>query len=164
MVPFMTGQFRDSEAGKVFLNALDAGISKGEPAPPPPVAPAPPPERQINAASVEARQVVDTFTPAFRKATGSDGIQTWPLNSTYFATTETAQWVADKYGTGEVIEVPFGGVGGIYTASAKEYHIRLADGSLVNAGILAGYYERNPPDQFPGLADKLIRAQLGGAG
>jgi len=32
---------------------------------------------------------------------------------------------------------------------------------MVNAGILAGYYERNPESQFPGLADKLIRSQLG---
>jgi len=77
------------------------------------------------------------------------------------ATSETAQWIANKYGDGSVVEVPFGGVGGMFTASAQEYHIKLADGSLVNAGILAGYYQRNPPDQFPGLADKLIRGQLG---
>ena len=83
------------------------------------------------------------------------------MNSAYFATTETAQWIATKYGTGEIVEVPFGGNGGVFSASANEYHIKLRDGRLVNAGILAGYYERNPPNKFPGLADKLIRGQLG---
>jgi hypothetical protein len=101
------------------------------------------------------------FSPAFRKATGSDGTLTWNLNPTYFATKDTAQWIATKYGTGEVIEAPFGGVGGIFSASALEYHIRLPDGREVNAGILAGYYDRNPPDKFPGLAEKLIKSQLG---
>ena len=169
MVPFMTGQFRDSAAGKAFFEFVRykgfrsaggapavgsrAGFSESD-----------------NCRFNRCRQVLDggsdalassSFVPAFRKATGSDGVQTWPLNSTYFASTETAQWIANKYGSGEVVEVPFGGVGGIFTASANEYHIKLADGGLVNAGILAGYYERNPPDQFPGLADKLIRAQLG---
>jgi hypothetical protein len=60
-----------------------------------------------------------------------------------------------------VIETPFGGSGGPYAASANEYQIKMADGRTVNAGILAGYYARNPESQFPGLADKLIRGQLG---
>ena len=106
------------------------------------------------------------FTPAFRSATGSTAVGadvqiTWNLNSNYFATKETAQWIANKYGTGEVIEAPFAGAGGLFTASANEFHIKLKDGREVNAGILAGYYERNPPDKFPGLADKLIKNQLG---
>ena len=102
------------------------------------------------------------FVPVFRTATITDGVQVWGLNHTYFATRETAQWIANQYGTGQVVEVPFGGNGGPYSASATEYHIKLADGRLVNAGILAGYYERNPETLFPGLADKLIRAQLAG--
>lgn len=106
------------------------------------------------------------FVPAFRTAIGS-GVDnegnpvSWNLNSTYFATKDTAQWIANKYGTGKVIEVPFGGSGGPFSASANEYAIQLADGRQVNAGILAGYYARNPEDKFPGLADKLIRGQLG---
>jgi hypothetical protein len=106
------------------------------------------------------------FVPTFRTATGSgignDGNPvSWSLNRTYFASKESAQWIANKYGAGQVIEVPFGGAGGPFSASANEYHIKLADGRTVNAGILAGYYERNPEDKFPGLAEKLIRNQLG---
>jgi hypothetical protein len=101
------------------------------------------------------------FVPTFRTATVTDGVSVWPLNHNYFATKDTAQWIANKYGTGQVIETPFGGNGGPFAASANEYQIKMADGRTVNAGILAGYYERNPESQFPGLADKLIRGQLG---
>jgi hypothetical protein len=125
---------------------------------------------QVNANVADLRQLFSglpaatadlSFVPTFRTATGTDGLQTWSLNRTYFASLETAQWIANRYGTGQTIEVPFGGAGGPFSASANEYHIKLADGRLVNAGILAGYYERNPERLFPGLADKLIRAQLG---
>jgi hypothetical protein len=101
------------------------------------------------------------FIPAFRPATVTDGSAVWALNHDYFATKDTAQWIANKYGTGQVIETPFEGSGGPFAASATEFQIKLADGRTVNAGILAGYYERNPETQFPGLADKLIRGQLG---
>ena len=101
------------------------------------------------------------FVPTFRAATVTDGVNVWPLNSNYFASHDTAQWIANKYGTGQVIETPFEGSGGPFSASANEYQIKMADGRTVNAGILAGYYERNPESQFPGLADKLIRGQLG---
>src|SRR3954466_13977578 len=66
--------------------------------------------RQLFGASSVAPAVTATapgadppFTPAFRSATGTDGQFTWNLNSNYFATKETAQWIANKYGTGEVI-------------------------------------------------------------
>jgi hypothetical protein len=108
-----------------------------------------------------ATPVNPPFVPSFRTATVTDGVNVWGLNSNYFATKDTAQWIANKYGTGQVIETPFEGSGGPYAASANEYQIKMADGRTVNAGILAGYYERNPESQFPGLADKLIRGQLG---
>ena len=108
-----------------------------------------------------ATPVDPPFVPSFRTATVTDGVNVWALNPNYFATQDTAQWIANKYGTGQVIETPFEGSGGPFSASANEYQIRMADGRTVNAGILAGYYQRNPESQFPGLADKLIRAQLG---
>jgi hypothetical protein len=101
------------------------------------------------------------FVPTFRTATITDGVNVWGLNPNYFASRDTAQWIANKYGTGQVIETPFEGSGGPFAASANEYQIKMADGRTVNAGILAGYYQRNPESQFPGLADKLIRGQLG---
>src|SRR5215471_15890952 len=44
------------------------------------------------------------FVPSFRTATITDGRSVWPLNSTYFASKDTAQWIANKYGTGQVFE------------------------------------------------------------
>lgn len=104
---------------------------------------------------------VVNFIPHFRKVTGTDGTNTWPLSEEYFADISTAQYMADKYGTGELVEVPFGGSGGIFTASDKEYHVKFKSGRTVNAGVMAAFYLRNPETAFPGLAEKLLRAQLG---
>src|SRR5579872_2661528 len=124
------------------------------------------PEPKLGVASpltTAPRQVLGgaPFVPAFRQATVTDGSSLWALNHDYFATRDTAQWIANKYGTGEVVETQFEGSGGPFAASAQEFQVKLADGRMVNAGILAGYYERNPETQFPGVADKLIRNQLG---
>ncbi len=103
------------------------------------------------------------FVPAFRAATGTDGQISWPLNSQYFASEETALEIARRYGDGgeaKYEEVPFGGVGGLFAASANEYHIRVK-GELKNAGLIAAFFERNPEDKFPGVADSLIRKALG---
>ncbi|HTM49068.1 MAG TPA: hypothetical protein VL285_10320, partial [Bryobacteraceae bacterium] len=116
--------------------------------------------RQNSAAQAASPAAGPNFVPIFRAATITDGVQTWGLNHTYFATRETAQWIASRYGTGEVVELPFGGSNGPFSASATEFHVKLPNGRLVNAGMLAGYYERNPEALFPGLAEKLIRNQL----
>lgn len=81
----------------------------------------------------------------------------WSLNPDYFATEQTAQYIADKFGTGQIIQVPFGGTGGPYTSSAEEYDIVLQNGATVNAGMLADYYVRMPEAQCPGLADTMIQ-------
>lgn len=101
------------------------------------------------------------FVPQYRLAIGSDGQMSWPLpDSDYFATRETAQLMANRYGDGTVTEVDFGGTGGLFTCSEKELHITV-NGELKNAGLIAAYYKRNPEDRFPGVADKLIRQVLG---
>ncbi len=82
------------------------------------------------------------------------------LNPAYFATRATAEWMARKYGTGEVVETPYEGNGGPYLANANEFQIRLKNGKLTNAGTLADYYRRMPEDQFPGVADAMIRSVL----
>ena len=81
------------------------------------------------------------------------------LNPIYFATPETAQWIANKYGTGEVVARPYDATGGPYTANGTEYYIRLQDGGLVNAGLLADYYQRMPAAE----ADRIISQGLGEA-
>ena len=150
-IPFMTGQFKDEHP----LFSVETALAE--------YAAANAAKRQVVATPPVISQIVadPPFVPEFRKATGTDGVISWSLNSTYFATKETAQWIADKFGAGEVVEVPFSGNGGIFASDAKELHVKLRDGRLVNAGLLAAYYERNPPDKFPGLAELLIRNVLG---
>lgn len=103
-----------------------------------------------------------SFIPEYRLVFASDGFNTWPIdNDNYFATMDTAKEMAKRYGINQIIvEVPFGGSGGMYTVSENEYHINLANGDTLNAGILADFFRRNPEDTAPGVADKLIRGQL----
>jgi len=121
---------------------------------PQPAAPTAPAETQTPAAPSAP------FVPQFLtnvQETSAMGGGPWPLNQAYFATQETAQFIADKFGTGQIVQVPFGGTGGPYAASAEEYHIVLPNGATVNAGLLADYYARMPEAQFPGLADIMIQ-------
>jgi len=126
-------------------------------------APAPASSQPAAAASTEVPPAADgstPFVPQFMtnvEETSSMGGGPWPLNPAYFATQQTAQYLADKFGTGQIVQVPFGGTGGPYAASAEEYHIVLPNGATVNAGLLADYYVRMPESQFPGLADTMIQ-------
>jgi hypothetical protein len=84
----------------------------------------------------------------------------WPLNPDYFATQQTAQYIANQFGTGQVIQVPYGGNGGPYAATSEEYDVVLQNGATVNAGLLADYYVRMPESQCPGLADTMIQQAI----
>jgi hypothetical protein len=114
----------------------------------------------LPASPAAATSVQPPFVPVFQGATVTDGTNVWQLNPTYFADPATAQWIANKYGTGQVVQTPFFDGGGPYSASASMNQIVLANGDKVNAGILAAYYARNPESEFPGLADTLIQSQL----
>ena len=128
---------------------------------PQPAAPAASTETQTPAADPAP------FVPQFMtnvQETSSMGGGPWPLNPAYFATQQTAQYIADKFGTGQIVQVPFGGTGGPYAASAEEYHVVLPNGATVNAGLLADYYVRMPEAQFPGLADTMIQMAVATSG
>lgn len=101
------------------------------------------------------------FRPSFLLAFGFDSISglQFPLNYQLFADAATAQFVADRYGTGKTREVDFFGPGP-YGADKKMIEFQLLDDRWVNAGAIAKYYENNPEDQFPGVADKLIKGVL----
>ncbi len=48
--------------------------------------------------AAEAQQPEASFVPSFRAATGATpGYDVWSLNRTYFASPQTAQWIANKY-------------------------------------------------------------------
>lgn len=105
--------------------------------------------------------VTPPFVPGFRDVQVFDSwLGTFTLlNKYYFADHATAEWIAKKYGDGNVYEEDVYGPGP-YSATGKYFMTKIADGRFVNAGVLASFYDRNPEAQFPGLADKLIRAEL----
>lgn len=101
---------------------------------------------------------IPTFRLVFRSFLGSAQV---PMDHSYFASAETAQWLSNKYGTGEVIRKDSAAVSWACSVTDQEYHIRLKNGELVNAGFLATIYEDNPEDNYPGLADRMIRTAIG---
>ena len=120
---------------------------------------APPAAQPATAASAESQApFVPQFLTNVQVLSSMGGSE--PLNPAYFATQETAQYIADKFGTGKIVQVPWGGTGGPYAATAQEYHIVLPNGATVNAGLLADYYVRMPEAQFPGLADTMIQMAI----
>jgi len=98
-------------------------------------------------------QVINSFTG-----------QSTELNPMYFATSETAQYIASKFGTGEVREEAAYGEGNPYSSTASQYYIQTPNGQWLNAGLLADYYQRMPESQWPGLADQEIRAAIAQGG
>lgn len=82
----------------------------------------------------------------------------------YFATSETAQHLADKFGTGQVKEEAAYSPGNPYYSSASLYYIETPNGQWLNAGLLAETYVRMPEAQWPGLADQEIRNAIAQAG
>lgn len=115
------------------------------------------------------RPQVAGFVPAFIQGTvavdnGQGQLIVTPLSpgepfNSQLATLGTAQFLADKFGNGKVVEVPFGFIGARMSPD-KAYHIQLKDDRTVNAGALASFYIRDPEDQFPGVAENMIRAML----
>lgn len=103
------------------------------------------------------------FVPSFEQATlsgGYDGAK-YALNPDFFASQETAEWIANKYGTGELVALKVGGeAAGVFGADKDQLNFRTHDGRLINAGYIAAFYARNPEDRFPGVADSLIRNLL----
>lgn len=119
----------------------------GIPAPPaPPAAPGPP-----------------EFIPAYEKHTIKSALGgEWPINEIYFASKDTAEYLAKKFGASVVMR-PFGGNGGPYKATADERWLSFPDGLAVNAGMLASYYTRNPESRVSGYAERQIWEALGRA-
>ncbi len=102
-----------------------------------------------------------SFKPVFKKAVGydSDGNR-YLMNDYYYADEATAQWISGRWGTGKTREVSLLGPGP-FSVDTKMFEAELKDGTWVNAGILAAFYDRNNEDLFPGVAEALVSSQLG---
>jgi hypothetical protein len=82
-----------------------------------------------------------------------------PLRDLWWATKQTADELAKRYGAETVGMPPY------YPAKwarvgfepALMWYLRFPDDTLINAGYLADYFRRNPEAEHPGLADKYVR-------
>jgi len=109
--------------------------------------------------------------PEFLKATIYDGRtgDKYPANTDYFATESTALWIAETYGDGKLSQSDLLGTGPFYCDTKMQMFSFTPpypgkgdppEPRWLNAGIYAAYYKRNPQDLYPGVADKLIKAEL----
>jgi len=107
--------------------------------------------------------IVPQFLPAFSTLEGSGPTA---ANRLYWASQSTAQELADRFGAVVVSKPAFFE----YTWArltfepATQFYLEFPNGKFYNAGELAGYFQRNPEDKFPGLAEKMARQILVGAG
>ncbi len=110
-----------------------------------------------------SNNTLSDFQPTFEQAAvhGPYGGEQL-LNSDYFATQETAEWIMKRFGAVAVFFKPYEGTGGGYTAPQERW-LRFSDGTEMNAGNLAAYFVRNPEKDFPGLAEKFVWALVHGA-
>ncbi len=105
------------------------------------------------------------FVPGFEQqyiyvTNNSGGRDKYPLNKYYFATQVTTEELVKRYGFHAILFVPFGGSGGPNAATAMERHVVCSNGVDFNAGLLASFYDLNPEEKFPNVADNLIRKEI----
>jgi len=88
------------------------------------------------------------------------GGATQPTNKYYFATLDTANKVCALLGCTRVYEAnPCNEGGGPVNCSAPERICAFPTGDK-NCGFLAGYWDRNPDNLYPGVALNLARADM----
>ncbi len=85
------------------------------------------------------------FVPTYEPAQFAFGIDMIPrqLTETQFATRETAQWMASKFGADHIAQVPWIGSGGPIKSDAKQWFLVWSDGFAQCAGDLAKVYTQN---------------------
>lgn len=109
-------------------------------------------------APVPAPQPV--FIPAFEQGvTIKSPWGTWPVNADYFATSDTAFVLCKRLQCSFVFEQACSMGGGPFVCTKPE-RMLVINGIPFNAGVLAAFYARNPEKDFPGLADKLVAAEI----
>ncbi len=113
-----------------------------------------------------AKGLVPTFEQQYIYVTNNTGgYDTIPLNRYYFATQETAEALRQRYApSGSIVFIPFGGSGGPNIASANERHIRWGNGVTINAGLLGSFFDLNPEDKFPTVADNAVKREIANRG
>lgn len=80
------------------------------------------------------------------------------LNPYYFATFETAMYLAHRFGAIAVMAVPL--FGAPFVVNYKEQVLVFDNGVQTPAGPLADLFRQFPEDTFPGLAESKVRQAI----
>jgi hypothetical protein len=88
--------------------------------------------------------------------TGPNG--SYSYNQYYFATPETAATVAQMLG-GKVVTADAITPDGPFTQNEANQMVQMPDGRLINAGLVAGFYDHGYTQQ---TVDKMIAAEVSG--
>ena len=90
--------------------------------------------------------------------TGSAFGQSWNYNPEYFATPETAEKVAEMVG-GTVVQENGMVQHGPFTQCEPNEMVQLANGNLINPGLVAGFYTHGYSQQ---MIDQMIANEIKG--
>ena len=96
--------------------------------------------------------------PWIANAGGSGPNGSYSYNQYYFATPETAATVAQMLG-GKVVTADALTPYGTFTQNEPNQMVQMPDGRLINAGLVAGFYDHGYTQQ---TVDKMIAAEVSG--
>jgi len=92
-------------------------------------------------------------------------LQSLPLNFIWWADAKTAKALAVRYGATAVPMPPYYPAvwRRVMFSPAGMWYLFFPDGTIINAGILADYFRRNPEAEHPGVADKYVKEYIAAA-
>jgi len=96
--------------------------------------------------------------PWLANASGTGPNGSYAYNPTYFATPSTAAKVAQMLG-GTVVAVDAITPYGPFKQDQPNLMVRMPDGKMANAGLVAGFYNNGYTQQY---VDRMIAAELNG--
>jgi hypothetical protein len=98
--------------------------------------------------------------PWSTNAGGSGPNGSYRYNSYYFASPATAEKVAQMLG-GTVVQVNAITPNGPFQQNQPNLMVQMPDGRLINAGLVAGFYDHGYTQQ---TVDKMVAAEVSGNG
>jgi len=146
-----TAAGESTDSGAADFLALFTSKTTGSAAsnPPPPQAPPPP---------APTAQSVFGPNPWIGNPTGiGPNGATYSYNPYYFATAQTAATVAQMVGGKVVQSNQFTGSGGAFQQQQPNYMVQLADGRMINPGLVASFYDHGYPQSY---VDMMVACEV----
>jgi hypothetical protein len=118
-----------------------------------------PPAAQAPSPSPTAESVFGA-SPWLSNPSGTGPTGSYGYNPFYFASPDTAAKVAQMVGGTVVQSNQFTGNGGVFTQSQPNQMVQLANGKMVNPGLIASFYTHGYPQSY---VDQLVANEVNNA-